>query len=46
LTESKVLEIRERYIKGIITLKFLAKEYNTSWPNIADIVKRRSWRHI
>jgi hypothetical protein len=46
LTEEKVIEIRKRYIKGIVGLKFLAKEYGVAWPTIADVVKRKSWRHI
>lgn len=46
LTEEKVLEIRERYIKGIITSEYLAKEYDIAIPTVYDIVKRRSWKHI
>ena len=46
LKKWQVLEIRARYIKGIVTLKMLAKEYGVSWPTIADIIKRKNWKEI
>lgn len=46
LKKWQVLEIRKRYVKGEIGLKFLAKEYNVSFPTIANIVKKRTWRNL
>jgi hypothetical protein len=46
LKKWQVLEIRAKYIKGIITLKMLAKEYNVSMGNVADILHERTWKEI
>jgi hypothetical protein len=46
LKEWQILEIREKYDKNISTVNMLAKEYNTSYPNIMDIVKRRHWKEV
>lgn len=46
LKESEVIEIRSRYKKGEITLKFLADEYGVSIPAIADIIKYRNWEWL
>jgi hypothetical protein len=46
LTEKEVLSIRNDYKKGSGSYYDLSIKYNTSKPNIADIIKRRSWNHI
>jgi hypothetical protein len=46
LKEWQVLEIRERYVKRKVGLKFLAEEYNISMSTISDIIKRRHWKEI
>lgn len=44
-TEEIVLEIRDKSVRGI-SYKDLAVEYNLSVSTIAQIVTRRTWRHI
>lgn len=46
LTAQDVIAIRERYAEGNISQAKLAAEYNVSRGGIADIVKRRNWRHV
>jgi hypothetical protein len=42
----QVLEIRQRYKKGIVTLKFLAKEYGIHYATVWDIIVKRIWKEI
>ena len=46
LTNDKVLKIREMYSEGGITQKELAKMFGVTQPNIKEILKRRTWKHI
>lgn len=46
LTESQVLEIREKYKPRIYTRLMLANEYKVKESCIKDIVNRNSWKHI
>lgn len=45
LSEINVLEIRSRHLNGAST-KLLASEFCVTRDAIANIVKRRSWKHI
>lgn len=45
LSEINVLEIRSRHLNGTST-KLLASEFCVTRDAIANIVKRRSWKHI
>ena len=44
LKASDVRMIRQQYKKGVITLKFLAKEYGVHFITIRDIIHRKSWK--
>jgi hypothetical protein len=46
LTEKDVIEIRERYSAGGITLKELAKEKSMHLSGIWFVISRRNWKHI
>lgn len=46
LTNEQVLEIRERYVKGVVGVKRLAKEYGVNHSSIYKIVTRKHWKHI
>lgn len=46
LTELQVLEIREKYKKGIYTTRSLAKEYGLDYGNVHKIVSLKTWKHI
>ena len=46
LTDQQVLEIRKKYIKGLITYQQLADEYKISTPIITNIINRKIWTHI
>jgi len=46
LDKDKVIEIRESYSKGERSYGELAKLYDVSKSLIADVVKRRCWKHI
>lgn len=46
LSNKQVLEIRNKYKTGLFSQRMLAKEYKVSQPNIKDILKRRTWKHI
>jgi hypothetical protein len=45
LKESHVREIRRRF-SSVGSVNSLAKEFGVSWPTIARIIKRKSWRHV
>lgn len=46
LTKEKVLEIRRRHIKRIVTFDMLAKEFGVTPFTIAAVVQRKVWKHI
>lgn len=46
LTDSKVIEIRQRYKKGVITQRQLAEEYGVSDGVISQVINRIIWAHI
>lgn len=46
LTETQVVEIRDRYVPNIITMKMLAEEYGVKTDAIYKIVSRKTWAHI
>ena len=46
LTEKQVLEIREKYSRGGISYRKLAKEYGVSHYIIQCIINRKNWKHI
>lgn len=46
LTETQVIEIRQRYIKGKVGCYNLARQFNVAPTTISDIVNKRTWRHI
>lgn len=46
LTESQVLDIRSRYIKGVTTYKSFADEFGVSDVIIYYIISRKTWKHI
>ena len=46
LTASAVVEIRTRYANGGATLGRLGTEYGVSKQVIADVVHRRTWKHV
>lgn len=46
LTEKEVLEIRNKYSFGGVTMKSLAGEYNVTRPAIGFVVNRKVWNHI
>ena len=46
LTSEKVLEIRNKFKPRKYTRKQLAKEFGVTEATIADIVRRKSWKHI
>jgi predicted XRE-type DNA-binding protein len=46
LSEEDVLKIRKMYGENNITQRELAKLFNVSQPNIKEIVKFRTWKHL
>lgn len=46
LTDSQVIEIRQKYQPKTYSLKRLAQEYNITKSNIRFIVTGRSWKHL
>lgn len=46
LTETQVVEIRQRYAKGRISQSELASMYGINQTIISDVVHRKSWKHI
>ena len=46
LTEEKVKEIRNKYVKGVSKIKKLAVEYGVNATSIYNIVERITWKHI
>lgn len=46
LTESQVLEMREKYATGNYSFASLGKEYGISHTSAGFVVTRKTWRHI
>lgn len=46
LTDEKVVEIRERYAAGGITMQELGAEYGVVKQLVSGIVRRKYWRHV
>ena len=46
LTEKEVIEIREKYIPHVYTLRQLAKEYGVDFTAIHDVVTYFTWKHL
>jgi len=46
LTESEVLEIRSRYVKGKYGFIRLGRDFNVSPATVQDIISRKNWKHI
>lgn len=46
LTEEQVLEIRQNFIEGTDTYVAFGKKYGVAYVTIAEIVKRKSWKHL
>ena len=46
LTESQVIEIRQRYVNGDVSYATLAKEYEVDPSLIGNIVNKKMWKHI
>lgn len=46
LTESQVLEIRELYSKGGVTMKQLGEKYGVTRQAISEIIRRKNWKHL
>lgn len=45
-TDELIREIRSKYARGNCTYRSLAKEYNTCFQNISDIITKRTWKEI
>lgn len=46
LTETQVLEIRQKFKPRIVTRAILSKQYNVSEATIKDIVNNKTWKHL
>jgi hypothetical protein len=46
LTEEKVLAIRSMWRTGGVTQRQIAAHFGISFPNVNDIVLRKTWRHV
>lgn len=46
LTETQVIEIREKYATGETSIPKLAREYGVANTTVFHVVARRTWRHI
>lgn len=46
LTEQIVLSIREKYAKGGVTQKVLAKEHGVCRATISLVLSRHTWKHV
>jgi predicted XRE-type DNA-binding protein len=46
LTESDVLEIRQRYANGRLTQRELAEEYGVDPSRISHVVNNKGWLHV
>jgi hypothetical protein len=46
LTDAEVLAMRRRYSAGRVTMSRLAAEYGVSLSVVANVLTRRTWRHL
>lgn len=46
LTAAQVVEIRRKYTPYVVTFRMLAAEYGVSIEGIANVIWRRTWRHV
>jgi Pectobacterium phage endonuclease len=46
LTTEQVIEIRSRYVRGVVTITTLAREYGVSHENIGQVIRRQTWKHV
>lgn len=46
LTEAKVLEIRDRYKEGNVTVRALAREYGVTQRTMQQVIEKSTWRFI
>lgn len=46
LNETQVKAIRARYIRGVVTMKEIAKDYNVTQGCIRGILVNKNWKHI
>jgi hypothetical protein len=46
LTQAQVIQMRERYAVGNMTLKELGKEYGIATNTVWTIISRRKWKHV
>lgn len=46
LTKSQVIEIRQRYVEGGISITKLGNEYGITRQSTSAIVLRRTWKHV
>ena len=46
LSESAIIEMRDRFAAGSITMASLAREYGLDPSSVFGIVNRRTWKHI
>jgi hypothetical protein len=44
-TNQKIIEIREKYLKGV-SIRKLGKEYNVDHGHISKIINYKIWKHI
>lgn len=46
LTAAQVIEIRRKYIPGIVGTKQLGKEYGVGYSTISNIIQGVTWTHV
>lgn len=46
LDAATVKAIRLRYVKRVVPIKAIARDLDIPWQTVADIVARKTWRHI
>lgn len=46
LVEGNIIDIRKRYVRGVVTLKELAGEFGVSFGTIGQIVNYKTWKNI
>jgi lambda repressor-like predicted transcriptional regulator len=46
LTNATVLEVRERYARGGVSIRSLAKEKGLSVSSMFDVLNKTHWKHL
>ena len=46
ITEAQALEIRRRYSAGGVTQKELGTVFGLKQPQISEIIRKTSWKHL